>query len=111
MDEILGSPETDPHGSPIPDRHGQLTYKTYRKLSECAEGEEVVLSALGHSSAEFLTYLNEKEIQLGQKLEILRREPFDGNTTIKYKNHPAEILSVIVAEILLVENVGKGKAI
>lgn len=35
MDELLGRPTIDPHGSPIPDDKGRVEWKSYEKLSEC----------------------------------------------------------------------------
>lgn len=103
MDDLLGNPTTDPHGSPIPDKHGYMAERDYKKLSECQEGDRVTLIALAFSSSEFLQYLNEKELQLGLPLEILHREEFDGSTTVRYQDHPSVTLSKMVSEILLVE--------
>ncbi|MEO0469934.1 MAG: metal-dependent transcriptional regulator, partial [Bacteroidota bacterium] len=57
MDEMLEYPTIDPHGSPIPDRDGNIEWKSYHKLCECKAGDEVFLAALTHSSTEFLHYL------------------------------------------------------
>lgn len=103
MDDLLGNPTTDPHGSPIPDKHGYMAERDYKKLSECQEGDRVTLIALAFSSSEFLQYLNEKELQLGLPLEILHKEEFDGSTTVRYQDHPSVTLSKMVSEILLVE--------
>ncbi len=103
MDDLLGNPTTDPHGSPIPDKHGYMAERDYKKLSECQEGDRVTLIALAFSSSEFLQYLNEKELQLGLPLEILHKEEFDGSTTVRYLDHPSVTLSKMVSEILLVE--------
>jgi DtxR family transcriptional regulator, Mn-dependent transcriptional regulator len=103
MDDLLGNPTTDPHGSPIPDKTGYMAERDYKKLSECQEGDQVTLIALAFSSSEFLQYLNEKELQLGLPLEILHKEEFDGSTTVRYRDHPSVTLSKMVSEILLVE--------
>src|SRR5689334_5455479 len=34
MDELLGYPKVDPHGSPIPDKNGKLVWIEYHKLSD-----------------------------------------------------------------------------
>jgi len=103
MDEILGFPTVDPHGSPIPDKDGNIVWKTYDKLSDSKVGEVVKLSALLHSSVDFLSYLNSKNLSLGTVIEILEIEPFDLSMTIKYGNTEKEILSHVVCEKLLVE--------
>ena len=46
MTEILGSPAFDPHGSPIPDKNGNIVLDNYPRLSEMQEGDMVKLMAL-----------------------------------------------------------------
>ncbi len=105
IDELLGFPKIDPHGSPIPDKKGNIHPITYKKLSECQQGDEVILSALAHSSSEFLNFLNSRDIQLGAQLKILAIEPFDLSMELSYTDHPHEMFSQIICEKLLVEPV------
>lgn len=46
MDEILGFPSVDPHGSPIPDKEGKMISKKWVVLSECPTGTKVRLCAV-----------------------------------------------------------------
>ncbi|NCP85243.1 MAG: metal-dependent transcriptional regulator [Bacteroidetes bacterium] len=103
MDKLLGFPKFDPHGSPIPDKTGKVTRRTYTKLSDCKKGESVMVSAVYNATDEFLKFLNAKEIQLGVKMNILFVEPFDKTMVISYKNRLSETLSHTVSERLLVE--------
>lgn len=105
MDEILNYPKVDPHGSPIPDKDGNIDEQSYKSLSTCKTGDHVQITALTHSSTEFLEFLNSRNLSLGTHLEILSQEPFDGSMVIRYKNHPSENLSALVCEKLLVENI------
>ncbi len=102
MDELLGFPTVDPHGSPIPDKNGKIVWKTFDKLSDGKIGNRVKLSALLHSSVDFLSYLNSKKLSLGTTIEIINIEPFDLSMTVKYGNQ-TQILSYVVCEKLLVE--------
>ncbi|EPB65697.1 iron dependent repressor, DNA binding domain protein, partial [Ancylostoma ceylanicum] len=43
MDELLEYPKFDPHGSPIPDKDGNMNWKEYSKLSDCAPGEQALV--------------------------------------------------------------------
>jgi len=103
MDELLEYPTIDPHGSPIPDDKGRVEWKSYEKLSECKGGRSVRLSALTHSSTEFLSLLNDRGLSLGIQIKIAHVEAFDGSMTLSYKNHPSVTLSALVCERLLVE--------
>jgi DtxR family Mn-dependent transcriptional regulator len=103
MDAMLGRPTVDPHGSPIPDRHGVIEQPPYLKLSEVAAGETVRLRAITRSSTDFLRLLNSKQIKLGTEIRVLRREPFDQSVSVTYDGFPEVMLSQEVCLRLLVE--------
>ena len=103
MDELLGYPKVDPHGSPIPDRKGKIVWKEYNKLSDCKTGETVRLAAVINTSSEFLKFLNTREMRLGLKIKIKSIEPFDKSIVVSYGKRTAEVLSNIACERLLVE--------
>ncbi|HEV3413736.1 MAG TPA: metal-dependent transcriptional regulator [Puia sp.] len=103
LDELLGFPKFDPHGAPIPDKNGKLAWISYNKLSECHAGDIVKVSAVIHTSAEFLKFLNNRNIRLGTKMKIKSIEPFDGSMDITYDNRQ-ETFSLAASERLLVEN-------
>ncbi|MFD1003080.1 metal-dependent transcriptional regulator [Ohtaekwangia kribbensis] len=107
MDELLGNPTIDPHGSPIPDKNGKIVWKSYQKLSDCKPGDTVSLSALTHSSEDFLIFLNGKKLHLGVVIKIESIEKYDGSMTITYLKKCREVLSNVVCEKLLVEKAGK----
>jgi DtxR family Mn-dependent transcriptional regulator len=80
----LGNPTHDPHGDPIPSAE-----------LEIAEGDTVSLAGLdagarGHfvrvsdSDPEMLRYLAERGVALGDQLEVLERQPFDGPLTVRF---------------------------
>lgn len=105
MDQLLGYPKVDPHGSPIPDRNGKVVWKEYQKLSECKVGETVKLSAVINTSEDFLRFLNSREIHLGLKVKIKAIESFDRSMKVSYAKRSDEILSHIVSDRLLVEKI------
>ncbi|GET28595.1 metal-dependent transcriptional regulator [Prolixibacter sp. SD074] len=107
MDELMGHPTIDPHGSPIPDKNGRVAEEVYEQLSSCKAGDKVRLIALPHSAADFLKYLNNRDLQLGVEMEVVSVGPFDGSMVISYPNHPAETLTRAVCERLKVEQVRK----
>jgi len=103
MDELLEYPSVDPHGSPIPDKEGNIVTKISRRLNECKKGEFVRLIELSNDSSDLLKFLNSKELILGVVIEIKSIEPFDQSMLVGYINHPSETLSQIVCERLFVE--------
>ncbi len=102
MDQMLGFPKEDPHGSPIPDLQGKITPISYTPLSFSKPGQKVQLAALTNSSAEFLEFLNSRKLFLGIPLTILSRESYDQSMVVSYADHPSETLSEKACERLLV---------
>ncbi len=105
IDELLGYPKIDPHGSPIPDKNGKIIQKEHIKLSDCNEGETVKLTAVIHTSSDFLKFLSNRGIILGIKIKIGVVESFDGSITISFDKSRRETISNMVAERLLVEKI------
>ncbi len=103
MNELLGFPKTDPHGSPIPDKDGEIIFVSHTKLSDCKAGEVVKLIALANSSTDLLKFLNKIDLNLGTEMEIKFVESYDSSMVVCYKNHSSEIFSQIVCNHLLVE--------
>ncbi|MGC4058692.1 MAG: metal-dependent transcriptional regulator [Chitinophagaceae bacterium] len=102
MDELLGFPKFDPHGSPIPDKNGKMEWVSYEALAACEKGATVKLAAVLNAGDDFLKYLNSRELKLGVKLKILSIEPFDKSMIVAYGKRPQEVLSALVCERLLV---------
>lgn len=103
MDDLLGHPSVDPHGSPIPDSEGRLAEHQYELLIDRKAGDTVRLKALVHSSSDFLEFLNSKDLKLETELKIISVEPYDSSMVVRYENHESESLSAKVCERLLVE--------
>lgn len=102
MEELLGFPTEDPHGSPIPDKNGNFVQPNYQLLSQMPKGSRVILKALRDSSSDFLLFLNKKEIQLGTEIHIQQIEPFDNSYTVSYNHHTSVVLSAAICKRLLV---------
>ncbi len=102
MDEIMGFPSADPHGSPIPTKEGKIIERDLVPLHQIEKGKEVKLASLTNSSQRLLQFLTKKELSLGTTLLVCDIEPFDMSVTVKY-NNKTEVLSPKVAECLLTE--------
>lgn len=104
MDELLGHPTVDPHGSPIPTAEGVITRKNYTTLADALSGETLRLKAVAHETDNLLAFLTRKGIALGTTFEVQTVEPFDGSVDVVYgaEKH-RETLSREVSQCLLVE--------
>lgn len=102
MDEILNFPKVDPHGEPIPDKDGIIITQNLKKLSECKVNEMVILTSVTISTDDFLNYLNQRNLALGEEILIKNIEKFDGSMQIEFSDR-TEVLSKMVCEKLLVK--------
>lgn len=104
MDEMLGFPSEDPHGSPIPDQKGKVKTVERNPLSEALEGQKVKLTGLSQSGKDFLKFLNTKGIKLGAIIKVREKETYDGSMKLLIDKSEM-ILSQVVCDQLLVEKI------
>ena len=105
MDQLMGNPSLDPHGSPIPDKQGRIVKPSHEPLINFEAGAEVRLSALANSEAEFLEFLNNRKLKLGTRLKVVSTEPFDGSMVVDYNDHSGITLGAKACERLLVQKI------
>ncbi|MGK0449311.1 MAG: DtxR family Mn-dependent transcriptional regulator [Polaribacter sp.] len=102
LDSFLNHPIHDPHGDPIPDKDGNLHAIEKSLLSSFKEQEVGICVGVEDSSSEFLRFLDKQGIALGQKIEIMEKEPFDGSITIKI-NKKIISISIKIADNLYLQ--------
>jgi DtxR family Mn-dependent transcriptional regulator len=83
MDEILGNPTTDPHGSPIPTRELEMAEVEQSPLARMVAGESGMVAEVGDEDAEMLRYFAELGLFPETPVEVLEVAPFDGPLTLK----------------------------
>jgi DtxR family transcriptional regulator, Mn-dependent transcriptional regulator len=83
MDEILGNPTTDPHGSPIPSRDLEMTEHEYPRLAELVPGQTAKVAEVGDEDAAMLRYFAELGLFPLAPLEVLAVAPFEGPMTLR----------------------------
>lgn len=101
LDAFLGFPKTDPHGDPIPDHEGRFDSVEKRLLSSLKENEVGVCVGVDDSSSNFLQYLDKNGISLGEKIEVLSIESFDGSLSIKVAGKVLSISNKIATNIYI----------
>ena len=102
MDELLDYPKADPHGSPIPNRDGELVVENLRRLTDCAINETVEICAVADTHSDFLQHLNQRNLHLGTSLTLLDIDAYDKSITLSY-NKTTTTLSAVVGGRLLVK--------
>src|SRR5699024_9333484 len=74
----LDHPERDPHGDPIPATDGSIEQLQTRLLDELETGAVGEIVRVWDTDPELLRYLSERAIRLGERVEVVERQPFDG---------------------------------
>ncbi len=105
IDQMLGQPTRDPHGDPIPDRHGVITKDRSLPLVEMNAGKYRVVRVSDEDSA-LLDWLNEKGLTIGEEFQLAHPDRAAGVLELS-KLHGSRIqLGTEVAGQVFVESVG-----
>lgn len=104
LDDYLGNPKFDPHGDPIPDRHGRMQTRNIKPLSSCTVGEKIRIAAVKDPSDPLLHLLDQKGIGIGKVFEVKARQAFDGSLELHAAEGGVRALSAQVAAQLLVSS-------
>jgi DtxR family Mn-dependent transcriptional regulator len=80
--QYLGSPETCPHGNPIPSADGQVRILEGLSLSKMPVGQSGRILRIQGPSSELLKFLEEKDLRPGRKLRVDSVDPFNGPITV-----------------------------
>lgn len=105
LDQFLGYPRFDPHGDPIPDNNGKIRDEREKlPLSALEEGAKVVVIGVTDSSADFLKYLDDMQLQLGARIEVKSIYAFDRSMSLNVSGQERTV-SHLVSTNILVENI------
>ncbi|WP_020670084.1 metal-dependent transcriptional regulator [Amycolatopsis nigrescens] len=84
----LGNPVRDPHGDPIPAADGSVEEEPARLLDELQPGAIGEIVRVWDTDPDLLRYLSEHAIGLGERIEVLERQPFGGPIVVKVGAEP-----------------------
>ena len=102
LDNFLGNPSFDPHGDPIPDKHGKIPVINQQSLSDIPLKKTVTVSSVSNQSPQILDMLKHYNIALGTSITVLKHFEFDGSLEIKVLKQSACIISEQVAKNVFV---------
>ncbi|TDU43637.1 DtxR family iron (metal) dependent repressor [Gelidibacter sediminis] len=104
LDAFLDFPTHDPHGDPIPDKHGKFEHVEKTSLSNAKEGVNYICVGVNDSSVDFLKYLNNNAIALGTVIKVLHKEPFDHSIKIAIEGRELMVSQIVGKNLFLKEN-------
>ena len=108
--EVLGHPERDPHGAPIPAQDGTLESDRSFPLAAAAVGQRVLIARVDHESAPMLAYLGERGLVPGRPLTVEEVRPLDGVVAFRDEEGTVHALGAPLAGALFVRGASDGKA-
>ena len=103
IDEMLGHPEVDPHGDPIPSREGELVRRELDTLLTCPLHTPVTVTRVTDQDAAFLRFIESHSLKPGQSIEVEARDEVSDSVRLKGKDEQRITIGTRAASKLLVE--------
>ncbi|MDQ8003154.1 MAG: metal-dependent transcriptional regulator [Pedobacter sp.] len=104
LDEFLDFPKVDPHGDPIPDKHGNFAELAFVKLSKLNSGDKGTITGVSEHSSSFLKHLEKLGLTLGKRIEIIEVLEFDGSVELFVEQQKTNISREVAKHILITKN-------
>jgi DtxR family Mn-dependent transcriptional regulator len=103
IDQMLGRPAVDPHGDPIPGPEGELARQSYPDLLTAPLNCALVVTRVTAQDAEFLRFVEQRELKPGQRVEIESRDSASDSVTVRSQNgHLTTIGARAASKVLVV---------
>jgi DtxR family Mn-dependent transcriptional regulator len=103
IDELLGHPAVDPHGDPIPNRHGELPRRDLDTLLTCPLQTPVTVTRVTDQDAAFLRFIEQHSLKPGQSIEVEARDEVSDSVRLRGKDNQRITIGMRAASKLLVE--------
>jgi DtxR family Mn-dependent transcriptional regulator len=75
---LLGNPQHDPHGAPIPSVDGVVAREKFSPLSQARAGQKLLVQRVSDEDAELLRHLRKIGIVPRAEIEVVRAESAEG---------------------------------
>ena len=102
IEEMLGHPERDPHGPPIPARDGTVDDLPTRFLADLTEGDAAPIDHVADKDGELLDLLEQRGLLLGATVEVVDTRSLDGLLVVAV-NGAEQVIDRPVAQKAVVE--------
>lgn len=101
LDSFLGFPKIDPHGDPIPNKHGEFEDATFIKMTELKINDAGTITGVSEHSSPFLKHLEKIGLTLGKQINIIDIAEFDGSVEIIVEDANINVSREIAKHILI----------
>jgi DtxR family Mn-dependent transcriptional regulator len=103
IDDMLGHPQVDPHGDPIPSREGELVRRELDTLLTCPLNTPVTVTRVTDQDAAFLRFIENNALKPGQSIEVEARDEVSDSVRLRGKDDQRITIGTRAASKLLVE--------
>ena len=102
IDDLLGYPDVDPHGDPIPSAEGDVIRRDLTSLVDCLPATPLEVARLTDQRADFLRLMEHEGLVPGCRLEIAERRPAADALVVRLASGRETNLGLRAAEKILV---------
>lgn len=88
IDAVLGRPQRDPHGDPIPQADGTVVTPDAVRLSTISGGADVVVERISDADSTLLQFFSAQGIGVGVRLTVADGPPFSGALDVTIGDGP-----------------------
>lgn len=99
LSAMLGDPDTDPHGQPVPSADGRMIVKRDSPLSDFSPGAKIRITRVSDDSAAVLKHASQIGLTLGAKVTIREKRGFDGSMVVGVGRNDRQISREVAGSI------------
>jgi DtxR family Mn-dependent transcriptional regulator len=103
IDEMLGHPEADPHGDPIPDADGSFRPQVVQSLMTCPLDTPVTVTRIIDQDKSFLRFIESHDLKPGQSIRVEARDAASDSVRLRGRDRQPITIGARAASKLLVE--------
>lgn len=104
LDALLGRPQFDPHGDPIPGAKGKLTQMPLKSLADCELSRRLRVARIVDQDAQFLQFVHAQGLMPGTKVVVESRDKLADAAIVRADGRAALTLGTKAASKILVED-------
>lgn len=82
INSLLGNPQYDPHGDPIPSREGIIPAISHDSLAHAEPALDYIIQRVDDERPEFLRYIGDLGLFPNVRFHLVSKEPFKGPLTL-----------------------------
>lgn len=101
LDKFMGYPKSDPHGDPIPDRHGNIKKNQLVCVAELSVNDCGVIAGVRDHSPSFLQYLEKLQLIIGKKIAVTDVTDYDRSVVVQMEGNNINISRDVANNLLI----------